>query len=208
MPLDPEYADQLQKAVDLQMPKIAPAADRARLEGIDAALTAQSGRAVALTMRKARAAAKYGPDSDQAVASGALLDAHAQAAAATQTLREQAAIDPPELPPESAAVYGRVVGPAGAGIVGAAVVALDANLSGLAKDASREGGAYRLVLSLRGLKPAGDASTPSVTVTLRVSADGMTQADRPDPLTLSTGMTLFREIVMTPAQRGAPTPQG
>ncbi len=65
MKLDASYTDQQRKTVVEQLPEIVPAADAARLAGLGAALALQGAQQFALTINRARSAAKYGPSADQ-----------------------------------------------------------------------------------------------------------------------------------------------
>jgi hypothetical protein len=148
MAIDRAYSDQLRAGVTEQLPKVVPAADSSRVDGLDAAINVGTAHYMALSIGRGRAAAKYGAGSAQVKALDARLNAAAATAVAVRTAREQALVEAPVLPPNSAGVFGRVVGADGAGIAGAVVEALDAKLAPIKHATTQDGGAYQLVLTI------------------------------------------------------------
>ncbi len=158
MTIDPQYSQQLQQAVAVQLPKVVPAADSARLDGLNASINSQTARINTLSIRRGREAAKYGASSSQVKVVDTHLIFATASATAVRSARERAVVTAPTLPPNSASVIGRVVGTDGTGIVGAQVEALDANLSSVKVATTTDGGAYQLIL------PVGAQGTPSTSV--------------------------------------------
>jgi hypothetical protein len=161
MAIDRAYTEQLRADVAAQLPKVVPAADSSRLDGFDAAISIETAHYMALSIGRGRAAAKYGAASAQVKDLDARLNAAAARATAVRTAREQALVESPVLPPNSAGVFGRVVDSDGVGIVGAVVEALDAKLAPIQHATTQDGGTYQLVLTV-GVSSAREAGNTEV----------------------------------------------
>ena len=177
MAIDPDHAVQVQRAVETQLPKVVPASDAGRMEGLNATIAFQAARSTALSIGRARAAAKYGAGSDQVRGYDAKITIATATTTGLQVAREKSTAQAPSLPANAAGVFGRVVGPDGIGIVGALIEALDPNGKPVQRAASRDGGAWQLVLEAPPSPPAPkSASTDSQPdrTTLAAATDGPT----------------------------------
>src|SRR6187551_3649338 len=108
MKLDDTYTEQQRKTVGEQLPEVVPAADAARLGGLGAALALQGAQQFALTVNRARNAAKYGPAAEQVGAMDVKLKVGEQATQGILLAQARAQLVPPQVPANAAGVFGRV----------------------------------------------------------------------------------------------------
>jgi hypothetical protein len=204
MKVDATYAKQQREAVAEQLPNIVPAADAARLGGLDAALVIQAAQQSSLTINRARSAAKYGPASGQVKAMDLSLQAGAQATKALQIAQTRAQLQAPTVPAGAAGIFGRVVDATGTGIRKAIVVAVNQAGSQSGKATSAVDGAYQMTLPVSGTtksraKTAKNASSEqSIAVHLEVLVNGKTVLTDDNTLTLQAGDIVLRELAITP----------
>jgi hypothetical protein len=200
MKLDATYAEQQRKAVAEQLPRIVPAADAARLEGLRVALVAEAAQQSALTIHRARNAAKYGPSSDQVNAVDVRLQTGTQTMQAIQVAQARAQQQAPAVPAGAAGIFGRVVDTTGTGIGKATVVAVDQAGSQAGKATSASDGTYQITLRVRGSKTPqvktteSASSTRSITVHLEVQLRKKTVLTDDETLTLQAGDVILREL--------------
>jgi len=204
MKVDATYAEQQRKAVAEQLPNIVPAADAARLGGLNAALVIQAAQQSSLTINRARNAAKYGPASDQVNAMDVRLQAGTQATKAIQVAQARAQLQAPTVPAGAAGIFGRVVDATATGIGKAVVVAVNEAGSQSGKATSAADGTYQMTLPVRGTttsraKTAERSSTkPSIAVHLEVLISGKTVLTDDNTLSLQAGDIVLRELSITP----------
>jgi hypothetical protein len=202
MAIDPKYTESVRAAVEQQLPRIVPAADSAHAAGLTAAATIQTAQRMALSVNRARVAAKYGAASDQVGAMDMRLHILTTSMRTVQLAQARAQVQPPSLPAGSAAVFGRVVDGTGAGVQGAAVVALDASGAAVRKATTPADGSYQLVMPVRATKASRTAAIaaqapPRLEVHLQVSVAGKLVLTSNEVLTLHAGDLAMRELAIT-----------
>ena len=202
MAIDPKYTENVRVAVEQQLPKIVPAADNAHAAGLTAAATIQTAQQMALNVNRARVAAKYGATSDQVGAMDTRLHILTTSMQTIRLAQARTQVQPPPLPAGSAAVFGRVVDGTGAGVQGAAVVALNASGAAVRKATTPADGIYQLVMPVRAPKPSRNAATethasPRLEVHLQVSLAGKLALTSSEVLTLHAGDLIMRELSIT-----------
>jgi hypothetical protein len=162
-----------------------------------------------LNVNRARVAVKYGTASDQVGAMDTRLHILTASMQTIRLAQARTQVQPPPLPAASAAVFGRVVDGTGAGVQGAAVVALDAAGAAVRKTTTPADGAYQLVMPVRAAKASRTAATeahapPRLEVHLQVSLAGKLVLTSSEVLTLHAGDLIMRELpiaVPAPDQR-------
>jgi hypothetical protein len=208
MKLDDTYTEQQRKTVGEQLPEMVPAADATRLAGLGAALALQDAQQFALTVNRARNAAKYGPASGQVGAMDVRLQAGTQARQQIQLARARAQLVPPQVPANAAGIFGRVSDQDGNGIAKAVVVALNQAGSQTAKAATASDGSYQMTVPVRGAaatrgkivtEGASASSEPSIVVQLQVSVGGKVVLTDEEMLTLRAGGIVLRELSVAEA---------
>jgi hypothetical protein len=208
MKLDDTYTEQQRKTVGEQLPEMVPAADATRLAGLGAALALQDAQQFALTVNRARNAAKYGAASGQVGAMDVRLQAGTQARQEIQLARARAQLVPPQVPANAAGIFGRVSDQDGNGIAKAVVVALSQAGSQTAKAATASDGSYQMTVPVRGAaatrgkivtESAAASSEPSIVVQLQVSVGGKVALTDEEMLTLRAGSIVLRELSVAEA---------
>ena len=201
MKLDSTYTEQQRKTVGEQLPKVIPAADGARLSGLSAALALQDSQQSALTINRARNAAKYGPTSDQVGAMDVRLQAGTQAAQEIRLAQTLAQLVPPQVPANAAGIFGRVADENGNGIGKASVGALNQAGAQTAKATTAADGSYQMTVPVRAtaatrskLVTESAASEPSVAIQLQVAVGGKVVLTDEETLTLRVGDIVLREL--------------
>jgi hypothetical protein len=209
MALDSTYTDQQRKAVGEQLPEIVPAADAARLAGFSAALALQGAQQFALTVNRARNAAKYGPAADQVGAMDVRLQAVTQATQAMLVAQARAQLVPPQVPANAAGIFGRVSDQDGNGIAKAAIVALNQAGGQAAKATTAADGSYQMTVPVRAAATRGKivtdsatqsaAAEPSIDIQLQVTVGGKVVLTDDETLTLRVGDIVLRELTVAGA---------
>jgi hypothetical protein len=206
MKLDASYTEQQRKTVGEQLPEIVPAADAARLAGLSAALNLQGAQQFALTVNRARNAAKYGPVSDQVGATDIRLQAGTQATQEMLLAQARAQLIAPQVPANAAGIFGRVSDPDGNGIAKAAIVALNQAGTQTAKATTAADGSYQMTVPVRvaaatrgRIVTESAASEPSIVIQLQVSIGGKIVLTDDELLTLRAGDIVLRELPVTGA---------
>jgi nitrogen fixation protein len=201
MKLDATYTEQQRKTVGEQLPEIVPAADAARLAGLSAALALQGAQQFALTVNRARHAAKYGPASGQVGAMDIRLQAGTQATKDMHLTRARAQLVPPQLPANAAGIFGRVSDRDGNGIAKAAIVALNQAGTQAAKATTAADGSYQMTVPVRVTAAArgkivteNAAAEPSIVVQLQVTIGGKIVLTDEELLTLRARDIVLREL--------------
>jgi len=201
MKLDASYTEQQRKTVGEQLPEIVPAADAARLAGLSAALNLQGAQQFALTVNRARNAAKYGPVSDQVGATDIRLQAGKEVTQEMLLAQARAQLVPPQVPANAAGIFGRVSDPDGNGIAKAAIVALNQAGTQTAKATTAADGSYQMTVPVRAaaatrgrIVTESAASEPSIVIQLQVSIGGKIVLTDDELLTLRAGDIVLREL--------------
>ncbi|WP_428667489.1 carboxypeptidase-like regulatory domain-containing protein [Reyranella sp.] len=208
MKLDASYTEQQRKTVGEQLPAIVPAADAARLAGLGAALALQGAQQFALTINRARNAAKYGPAADQVGAMDVRLEEGEQAMQQMLLAQARAQLVPPQLPANAAGIFGRVSDQDGNGIARAAILALNQAGGQAAKATTSADGSYQMTVPVRAAaaargrivtESAAASAEPSIVIQLQVSVGGKIVLTDEEMLTLRAGDIVLRELTVAGA---------
>jgi len=203
MKLDASYTEQQRKTVGEQLPAIVPAADAARLAGLGTALALQGAQQFALTINRARNAAKYGPAAGQVGAMDVRLEEGEQAMQQMLLAQARAQLVPPQLPANAAGIFGRVSDQDGNGIARAAILALNQAGGQAAKATTSADGSYQMTVPVRAAAAArgkivteSATSEPSIVIQLQLTVGGKIVLTDEEMLTLRAGDIVLRELIV------------
>jgi hypothetical protein len=206
MKLDASYTERQRKTVGEQLPEIVPAADAARLAGLGAALALQGAQQFALTIDRARNAAKYGPLSDRVATMDGRLAMGEKSAREMQLAQARAQLVPPQVPANAAGIFGRVSDQDGNGIAKAVVGALNQAGAQAGKATTAADGSYQMTVPVRAAAAArgrimteNASAEPSVAIQLQVTVGGRIALTDDETMTLRVGEIVLRELVVAGA---------